>query len=106
MKLSTDEINEILRKYFYLTNYQSDDPTSPIDPLSYVDSNRDHLIHVASQNGDQRTIELLVRAGIDVDQRGDMGCTALHYARMKQNKELEAFLLSVGASQDIQNDFE
>lgn len=105
MNLTADEIAEIQERYDYLVNYESDDPNSPIKPLTYVDSNGDHLLHIAAQCGDRRTIELLLRAGVDVNQTGDMSCTALHYARLKEKDDVANVLIAHGASVTIENDF-
>ena len=105
MKLTSDEVVQIQKRYRHLVNYESDDPDFPISPLTYRDSNGDYLLHIAAQSGDLETIKLLLKAGTDVNQRGDMGCTALHYARLKDNEELADFLVRNGASADIRNDF-
>lgn len=102
MKLTDSEIQELQTKYSYLTNYEADDPTAPIDPLTYVDSNGDALLHIAAQRGDRRTVELLLRAGVDVSLVGDMGNTALHYAK---TEEVAQLLLVHGASAAVFNEF-
>jgi ankyrin repeat protein len=102
MKLTEAEVQELRAKYSYLTNYEAEDPTAPIDPLTYVDSNGDALLHLAARRGDKRTVELLLRAGIDVNVAGDMGNTALHYAK---TDEMATLLLGHGASADICNEF-
>jgi len=102
MKLTEAEIQELQAKYGYLTNYEAEDPDAPIDPLTYVDSNGDALLHLAAQRGDMRTVELLLRAGLDVNQIGDMGNTALHYAK---TEEMARLLLSHGASTNVRNEF-
>ncbi|MBB6241256.1 ankyrin repeat domain-containing protein [Rhodanobacter sp. MP1X3] len=105
INLTKDEITEIQHRYNYLLNYGGDDPTAPIDPISYVDSNDDHLIHIAAQRGDVKTIELLIRAGQDVNQTGDMSCTALHYAYMKGRLEIVELLLAHGADKNMEDEF-
>lgn len=105
MKLSDEAISELQKKYDYLINYESSDPTAPIDPLTYVDSGGDSLVHIAAQHGDLNTIKLLVEAGIDIDQKGDMGFTALHYAYDSKHLGVVDFLLARGASPDIENEF-
>lgn len=115
IKLTQAEIEEMQQRYHYLINYESDDPCAPIDPLTYTGSGGDHLIHTAAALGDLRTVELLVKAGVDVNRRGEDGCTALHYARwkvenndiarMKGRDDVARFLLAHGASEDILNDF-
>ena len=103
MSLSKVELEELQNKYHHLINYDDEeDPFSPIDPLTYVDSNGDMLIHIAAQNNDSRTILLLLKAGFDINQPGDMGCTALHYATSEEVKQL---LLDHGASSDIRDEF-
>ncbi len=49
-----------------------------------------------------RAVELLIRAGLDINLQGDMGYTPLHYAR---TPEVVAVLLAAGASSSIENDF-
>lgn len=104
-QLTPAEAEEIQRRYAYLVNYDSEDPNSAINPVTYKDSNGDHLLHIASQRGDLRTVQLLVEAGVKIDQTGDMGCTALHYARMNGHDEVAAFLVDQGALQTLRNAF-
>lgn len=106
VSLTPAEVAEVQQRYRYLINYAADDPTSPIDPLTYVDSNGDHLLHIAASAGDLRTVELLLRAGVDVDQTGDMGCTALHHAKLKGHDELVNLLSAHGASASVRNAFD
>ena len=101
-KLTALEIRELREKYRHLINYQADDPLSPIDPLAYVDSNGDTLLHIAAQGGDLRTTELLLKAGMDPNRAGDMRSTALHYAK---TRDVAALLRAHGASNQIRNEF-
>jgi ankyrin repeat protein len=105
MKLTQEEISEIQSKYSYLTNFEDDDPTAPIHPVNYVDSNGDALLHIAAQLGDKRTVELLLNVGIDVNLLGDMSNTALHYAAISGSSDLYEYLCSKGASEQILNEF-
>lgn len=102
MMLTDVEVQELQKKYSYLTNYESDDPDAPINPLSYVDSNGDTLLHIAARRGDIHTVKLLLSAGVDVNQPGDMGNTALHYAL---DENVAYVLLNNGASVDVLNEF-
>lgn len=102
LSLKDTEINELQKKYYYLINYDSNDP---INPLSYVDSNGDSLLHIAAQHGDLQTIKILLNAGVDVNIKGDMGCTALHYAKMENNEEVVRLLIAYGADVSIKNEF-
>jgi hypothetical protein len=105
MKLSDEAIEKLQKKYDYLINYDSIDPTDPIDPLTYVDSNGDNLMHIAAQLGDLNTITLLVDAGMNINQKGDMDSTALHYAYDGKHSHVVEFLLAHGASTEIENGF-
>ena len=102
MTLSKIEIQELQTKYSYLTNYEAVEPDAPINPLTYIDSNGDALLHLAAQQSDVHTVRLLLTAGIDVNLIGDMGNTGLHYA---QTEEMARLLLSYGASVDARNEF-
>ena len=67
----------------------------PIEPLTYVAPDGDTCIHVASHRGNLRAVELLIKAGVDVNRQGDMGSTPLHYAA---TPEVAFFLIASGAS--------
>jgi ankyrin repeat protein len=105
MKLNDEAIAELQKKYDYLINYDSSDPTDPIDPLTYVDSNGDNLMHIATQLEDVDTIILLAGAGMNINQKGDMGFTALHYAYAGKHARVVELLLAHGASTEIENEF-
>lgn len=105
MSLNAKNLQVIRDRYHYLKNYRSDDLDELIDPLTFVDPTGDSLLHIAACAGDLCTVELLVRAGVDVDQIGDMGCTALHYAKMKRKDDVYSFLVAQGASTLIRNEF-
>jgi ankyrin repeat protein len=102
MKLSLEEIAELKKEFEDLINYESEDPCKPIDPLTYTAPDGDTCLHAAVLRGNLRAVELLVKAGLDVNQQGDMGCTPLHYAK---TKEIYDFLLKNGASSEIVNEF-
>lgn len=105
LKLDSEAVAELQAKYDYLINYESSDPNEPIDPLTYVDSNGDSLLHIAAQLGDVRTILLLLNAGLDVNQAGDMGLTPLHCAYQGNHSSAVDYLLSHGASPGIRSEF-
>jgi len=105
IKMTIEEKHEIQARYRHLTNYQEEDPEAPIDPLTYVDSGGDHLLHIAAMRGDLNTVEVLLRVGDDINRRGEMGMTALHYARMQGNNEIAEFLLLHGADGTLRDDF-
>lgn len=96
-----EELDAFFRAY-YLINYAEDDPCAPIDPSTYVAPDGDTGLHIASQRGDLRAVELLVHAGLDLNRQGDMGYTPLQYAL---TPEIVAFLFSKGARVDVVNEF-
>jgi ankyrin repeat protein len=101
-RISAAELEE-LRDFVYswhLINYESDDPCDEIDPLTYVAPDGDTCLHSAAFRGDLRAVELLVKAGLDVNQPGDMEMTPLHCA---DTPEMVAFLVANGARTDIVN---
>jgi ankyrin repeat protein len=103
--LSEAEIAEIRANYPDLLNYQSDDVHAPWDPLTYLDSGGDSLLHIAAMRGDARTAELLLNAGADPNAPGDMSYTPLHYAHWKRHDDVIALLLAHGARTDLRNEF-
>lgn len=103
--VNAEEIVEIQARYSHLVNYVDQDPSAPIDPMSYVDSNGDHLLHIAASLGDMRTIALLLDGGQKVDEVGDMGSTALHYAYARGHEGAVELLLSHGANTSIRDGF-
>jgi ankyrin repeat protein len=100
--LSPSELAELDAAFTYVTNYDSDDPTEKIDPLTYRAPDGDTCLHIAAHRGNLRAVELLIKAGLDINLQGDMGYTPLHYAR---TPEIVAFLLASGASTNLENEF-
>lgn len=101
-QLTAGELSELQSAFRDLLNYEADDPTAPIDPLSHVTPEGDTCLHIAALRGDVRSIDLLLKAGLDVNRQGDMGYTPLHYARTRAVVDL---LLAHGASTSIKNEF-
>ena len=101
-QLSPADIAELKLAFADLLNYEADDPCIPIDPLTYRAPDNDNCLHIAAHRGDLRTVQLLVRAGLDVNRPGDMGYTPLHYA---STPEVFSFLVESGSSQLIKNEF-
>ncbi|WP_271009082.1 ankyrin repeat domain-containing protein [Paucibacter sp. B51] len=100
--LSSSEYAELRSAFADLINYEADDPMAPVEPLTYVAPDGDTCLHVASQRGNIRAVELLVKAGVDVNRQGDMGSTPLHCAA---TPEVAAFLVASGASVTIRDEF-
>ncbi len=105
VELSENEIKELQRAFIDLMNYESDDPTDPIDPVIYKEPDGDNCLHIAAHRGDVRSVELLLKAGLDVNSIGEMGCTSLHYANIQGHNDVIQLLIKSGASTEIVNRF-
>ena len=103
--MTEEELARLQAAFSHLTNYESEDPTEPIDPLAYRDPDGDSCLHAAMYLGDIEIVRLLIKGGVDVDLVGDMGCTALHVATMHENQEIIDLLLENGASTTIRSEF-
>ena len=102
-------MDEPARKYLQtafadLINFDAEDPLQPIDPLTYLTPEGDSCLHVAAGRGDLVAVRLLVDAGLDVNLRGDLGNTPLHYARKSTYGEVVKYLLKCGALPELQNE--
>ena len=104
-KLNEKEHQELIVAFEHLTNYSSDDPTDPIDPITYLSADGDNCLHIAACNGDVRSVELLLKAGFNINEKGDLGYTSLHYAVSGGHKKVVALLLEKGAETNIRNEF-
>jgi ankyrin repeat protein len=105
IKLNDADVSQLQSKYYYLTNFESENPSAPIDPLNYRDAGGDNLMHIAARHGDINTIKLLIGGGMCIDEQGEMGFTALHNAYQYKQPEVVDFLLAHGASTKIENNF-
>jgi ankyrin repeat protein len=103
--LTDNEISSIRSRYKHFIDGYEDDLGHQVDPLTFVDSNGDHLLHIASNAGDAETVSILLDGGVDIELLGDMGCTALHYAYMKRSQPVIALLKTRGESPDVVNQF-
>lgn len=104
-QLTFSELQELKKAFGDLLNYESEDPTDPIDPLTHRQPDWDGCLHIAAMRGDRRSAELLLQAGVDINQQGDMGCTPLHYATKLGNKDVADLLIDHGASTTIRDEF-
>lgn len=102
----TEELNDYLRRIFANDlNYGGEDICAPIDPLTYKNPEGDNCLHIAAMNGETRAINYFIAAGFDVNGRGDMGHTPLHYAKTFKHAEVIKLLLENGADPDLLNEF-
>ncbi len=105
MLITENELLELKETFKDVINYESDDPCDPIDPLTYTAPDGDNCLHIAAWRGDLRAIELLVKAGLNVNKTGDMGETPLHIAAKKCNNSIVNVLLKAGAKTNIISEF-
>ena len=105
MPISENELLELKELFKDVLNYESDDPCDPIDPLTYIAPDDDNCLHIAAWREDLKAIQLLIKAGLDVNKTGDMSETPLHIATRKNNKSIIQALLQAGARTDIISEF-
>lgn len=103
--MKSQVVAELRRTFSDLLNYDANDPLEPIDPLTYRSPEGDTCLHIAALRGDLRSVQLLLEAGLDVNDLGDMGNTPLHYARKRGHEEVVQLLLRQGANPNIRNEF-
>lgn len=103
--LIQSEITIVQNRYRYLTNYQSNNLADPIDPVTYIDSTGGPLLHIAAPAGDLSTVPMLLHARVNVDEVGDMECTALHCAHRNGHRDLAARFKARGASTTMLDGF-
>ncbi|WP_310446765.1 ankyrin repeat domain-containing protein [Thiobacillus sp.] len=103
--MDKQSMKELKQAFDDLLNYEAEDPLEPIDPITYRTPEGDSCLHIAAARGDLHSVKLLVEAGLDINQRGDMGNTPLHYATKKGHKNVVIFLLDRGASPGLVNEF-
>lgn len=65
----------------------------------------DTVLHTVCSWGELNPVEVLVRAGADVNAKGDQGATPLFNAVIGKSPEVVAFLLKAGADVNIANDY-
>lgn len=65
----------------------------------------DTPLHVMAWRNDLDAVEMLIRAGADVNAVGDMGETPLHVAVSQGNTSVIAAMVAAGARDDIRCEF-
>ena len=100
-----DPIENLQARFSDLLNYEADDPTSPIDPLTWRSPEGDACIHYAAMRGDQEAIRMLISLGANPNAKGDMNNTPLHYATQFAHNEAAQTLVDLGADRSLTNDF-
>lgn len=105
MNLDDEEMRVLNLAFKDLLNYESADPDSPINPLAYREPGGDSCLHIAAYRGDCVAVRILLKAGLDVNSIGEMGCTPLHYATQRGHTKIAELLIKSGASKNIRNKF-
>lgn len=96
---------ELKQRFRDVLNHEADDPLTPINPLTYRSPEGDSCLHLAAIRGDLRAAQLLIEAGLDVNGKGDLGNTPLHYAVQHHHKTVADLLIANGASRSVVNEF-
>jgi ankyrin repeat protein len=81
--------------------YSSDFPEFFSNPESYHFKSKvhaDYPINHVALFGDFQKVKDLVKLGVDIDARGDLGYTALHHAVYQGHLDIVEFLLDSGAN--------
>ncbi len=104
--ISLDEIEEIKRLLFSPLEFVDENGEMEIpDPRTYVDPEGDTALHRAAATNCVRAVQLLIKAGANVNAAGGMGYTPLHTASAAGNREIFDALLAAGADADLVNEF-
>lgn len=103
--MTTDDELYLKAVFADILNFQSDDLFDPIDPITYLNPEGDSCLHIAVIRGDFRAVKLLLVLGLNINQRGDMGSTALHYAISFKHAEIQQLLIRSGADTTLIDDF-
>ena len=69
-------------------------------------SDGDTPLHIAALWGDRHATSLLLKAGADVNAKGDMSCTPLHFAVMNNHVQVAEVLLAHGADPDAKSELD
>ena len=105
MELNQSQLEELNEAFKDLWNYDSDDLDEPINPLTYHWPEGDSCLHIAALRGNKRVVEILLDAGLDINEKGDMGNTPLHYAKSHGTPEVVDLLIKRGADVNVVNEF-
>jgi ankyrin repeat protein len=104
--MTQDEANYLKEVFEDLLDYEADEIFEPVDPLTYRNPEGDSCLHLAAQRGDLKAIDILIRAGIDINSRGDMGATPLHAACLSGNADVVKLLIRSGANKNARDEFD
>lgn len=99
----TKELNAIFEEFWGLGHVSR--LPFPIAPLDYRLECGDNCLHIAVCMDHLRAVDLLLDMGMDINSRGHMGNTALHYAAVFGfDASVYKKLLERGADESLEND--
>ncbi len=89
-----------------LFSYELEDPTEyPKDLIAYRTPEGDSVLHLAASIGSVAAIEAALCLGLDINMKGDMSYTPLHYAVARKHAAAVRFLIDHGADCEAINEF-
>lgn len=95
------DLAELFSRYEQtFTDYDGVDITD----VNQLGLGEDRLLHLAAFHSDYRDVELLLKNGARVNEKGDIGLTALHYAASENKLDIVKLLLRYGADKSIEDE--
>lgn len=96
-----EELKHILRKYECMPHF---------DGIKLVSADQKGIdeqspLHIACYNGSYDDVVVMLKSDVDINVRGDIGCTPLHEAVSNGHEEVVKLLLDHGAITSIKNDY-
>jgi ankyrin repeat protein len=67
------------------------------DDVNATNGDDENALHLAARRNDLEAARLLIEAGINIDQHGDLGRTPLHEAASHGHQEMVLLLIESGA---------
>jgi ankyrin repeat protein len=67
------------------------------DDVNATNGDDENALHWAAHRNDLEAARLLIEAGINIEQRGDLGRTPLHYAASFGHRDMVLLLIESGA---------
>ncbi|MDG6894308.1 ankyrin repeat domain-containing protein [Volucribacter amazonae] len=94
------ELLELFNKY-----QKHPDFLEEISDINQKNIDGDNMLHIATRKKDIHDIKVLIEYGINIDDQGDLGYTAIHYACINGYQDIVELLLFYGANPNIKDEF-
>ena len=94
-----NQLNNVLEKVKSASGFE-DAKFTDINELNLLNEN---ALHYVATWGDVEAAKTLIKAGININQKGDEGYTPLHEAILQGNNDLAIYLINNGAKTEIKN---